>query len=278
MSDAAATFREILRQQHAFARAREIELGPEGRVARWQDNLFQPLGERTLAELADDLCSSTDPADHKPGGLHDLHSTQALICNLVEHWREGDATALGEALAIERDPITSLGFGAPASASGQLPIVDAWLEHQSGRPTAVIASYADAYADVDPRPSRAQEGPPDGWGPLHACRGLATDLRANPRRFARLIAGRLIETAALLTHRYGAHGFRLLHLWHETPGRAGLQHRREIDRLRMRVGGEIQLRFRSWRQVIDAMDSAGDAHAAYSGYLKDRYLASRSDV
>jgi len=104
-----------------------------------------------------------------------------------------------------------------------------------------------------------------------ACRALASDLRATPRRFEHLPVAELLSCSASLTQRYGRRGFRLVHLWHEVPGRAARSYQLELDRFRFRVGGEIDCRSVTWRQLLAQLSEADGAAPAHLDYLRDRY-------
>ena len=184
------------------------------------------------------------------------------VCNFLEYWRSRDleplASACGADLLSER-----LGFapGEPTGVGDRVAHGDLLFEGQGARPTTVVTSFAErcgAHGDALPAAYFETSG---AWGPLYGCRNLALGLSANPNRFECLPVGRMLEIALALTRRNGVRGFRLLYLWSEGRDSLARQHRAEIDRFRMRAGGEIDFKARSWQHVFERLAAADGEHA-----------------
>lgn len=271
MSDAPAIHDALLARQRAWAEACEIDVDDAGRVVRWRDNLLAPPSSGTLADLEAAGGGAAGAAD-KPGRLHELGSGLVLAANVLDPWRDRPeelarhAPVLGGAAGPLRFA-TKLAVGSSDTALHQS--VDLLLDAPSGPATAVIPLFCEPFSDVDPRVHDALVRDASLWNGLHGCALLAGDLHANPRRFRRLAAGRVLETALGMSRRFGRHGFRIAVLWYDAGGRATRRLRHEIDRLRMRIGGEVELLATSWQSLFRRLCGPGSA-----GHGEDRYTRS----
>jgi hypothetical protein len=276
MSDAPAIQDALLAGQRAWAEACEIDVDDAGRVVRWHDNLLAPPSSGTLADL--EAASGAAGAADKPGRLHDLGSGLMLAANVLDPWRDRPdeiarhVPALGGSAGRLRFA-TKLAIDAADTALHRS--VDLLLDAPSGPATAVIALFCEPFGDVDPRVHDALVRDAAIWNGLHGCALLARDLHANPRRFRHLAAGRVLETALGMSQRCGRHGFRIAVLWYDAGGRATRRLRHEIDRLRMRIGGEIELIATSWQSLFRRLCGPGSASPGedrYTRSLQARYF------
>ena len=151
--------------------------------------------------------------------------------------------------------------------------LDLVLEGAGARPTAVFTSFAELYERPAHDLDAALVESPEAWSALSGCRDLARDLRANPTRFTHLPVTRLLEWVVALTHRYGPRGFRLVALWYDLADERARQIRRELDRLRMRIGGEVDVVALTWQTLCERLAYSGDLRGAHAAYLGERYLA-----
>jgi hypothetical protein len=269
-----ADYRSILERQARWAADAQIELDAGGQARHWPDNLFAPLDDESLAELE---ASSRRPFGDgdKPGPLHGLHSTLALVASAFGYWRGRSAAPLADALGI-RGEIKHLRF-ATAHACGvddHRVELDVEIESESAHPArlAVWASYAEPYQRVDPRLPDHLRAPGRFDAPLHGCQQLADDLRRNPRRYTRRAVGARLERNQARAHTLGPQDYRLLVPGHERPGRAARELRSELARLRSRIGGEVRLDVLTWRALVSGIARNHRAHLAYTDYLESRYL------
>lgn len=266
--------RLLRERQLLWAQQRELDLDERDCTSKLEENLYGPLSPETRMELEAAHAGLFDEAE-KSGGLRCAHSTAALVCNVFDYWRGGEIGRIAEICC--GDPrSTELRFAqeAPTGVEGLSAGVDVLLGGGSARPTAVVAHYTEAYASGNDNRLPASVEEPGAWGPLSDCRNLALDLRANPRRYGSLDVARMLGVALGFTNRYGVRGFRLLYLWYEVEGHAADHHRREIDRFRMRAGGELDLEVLRWRDLHGAIESDSGTHAGYADYLTARYFPS----
>jgi hypothetical protein len=255
----AAVVERLLERQREWAAARELELEDGEHVRRLDDHLFRPLPARARQEWARELASTG-----KPGELSSLLSSAALACNLFEALRGApgfEALRLAADLASATDPAA--------------PRAEAWIDGTP--PAAVFVRYREPYEGADNRVD-ATELDAGAWGPLAHCRSLAADLHVRTQRFASLPAAALLRAARALTSRTGPRGFRLVYVWHEVAGRPGREHRREVDRLRMRIGGEVDFEARTLREWIGALAARPGADPSHAAWLEERYLRDRPGV
>jgi len=280
MAHAAEITASILEAQRAWADLRDIEVCEAGYTASSATNLYRPLTPETRDELS--RCPQRplgEATESKPASLRLLHSREALNCNFFDYWRGRDPAVLGEAIRPGASA-ASLSFSHtpesgddPASSRGEP--VDVLIEGDD-RPTALLTSFTETY-DAAPgassaRPTTRPDDAQSPWSELPGCRGLALDLCARPDRFGMLPVARLLEQGAALTRRYGHREFRLVFLWYDVPHAAAKQLRHEIDRFRMRVGGEIDFDAHSFQELFDRLVPHCSEHRGYAEYLSSRYF------
>jgi hypothetical protein len=283
-------FSRILERQTVWARQRELEIGNSRHAPTLRDNLYRELAAATLAELGASerhpLGDPGLPGDRaKPGDLQLLESTRALVCNVFEPTREAPGALA--ALCGGDSATETLRFCARLETDGLACEIDLLFDTDMtpgspvGRPTAVAASYAEPYRSRRPRQEPANRissqwlEASDIWRALPTCHRLALDLRATPRRFEHIAAADLLAASTCLTARYGYRGFRLVHVWFDAGGASAAKYRRELDRFRFRVGGEIDFRALTWQQLVASLSTSGapsnSLDAAQLGYLRSRY-------
>jgi hypothetical protein len=272
MAESTAVLQRIVEQQTAWAEAREIDLVSPAQIAHADDNLFAPFHPMTRDELLRSRARPLGEAQ-KPGPLQLLHSTVALTCNVFDYWRHRCLDPLGD-LCHALEEVIDIGFATrhPTGVAGLDSDADVLLAGKGGSPTALLTTYAEPYLGVDPRAPSLLTTRSAAWGPLRGCRGLAHDLQANPRRYGHLAVGRILSLVLAMTHAHGPHRFRLVYLWYEMPGSEARRHRDEIDRLRMRIGGEVDLVTRTWQELFADLQALGGEHTGHIGYLADRYF------
>jgi len=277
MTDAPAIHARLMARQRAWAESRELEVDGEGRLASWDENLLVPASTRTRAELSA-AASVHLVSNDKPGRLHDLGSGLALAANVFEPWRESPGDLAAHAPELGRNPrriafATKLPLLAgDASGDALAADVDVLLEGGDSPATAVVPLFVEPFTDVDPRVRDVFARDAAQFQQLPGCALLARDLHANPSRFRRLAAGRVLETALAMSHRFGRRGFRITVLWYDAGGRASRRIQAELDRLRMRIGGEVALVATSWQTLCARLDEAPTRDHRYSRTLYTRYF------
>jgi hypothetical protein len=81
-----ATFQFIVDRQRHWAETRCLTVDNNGRVSRLEENLFAPLHDETRAEFEAGDGDEFGTAD-AVGKMYSLHSSSALVCNVVDYWR-----------------------------------------------------------------------------------------------------------------------------------------------------------------------------------------------
>ncbi|MGH0035596.1 MAG: hypothetical protein ACQGVK_11280 [Myxococcota bacterium] len=267
----------ILDTQLDWARRTGLEVDAAACVADATEQLLCTLSPDALDELG---ARHREPLgrDGKAGALTALDSTHVLLCHLVEPVRSrgvdlldralggrgaGDALRLCAGLESGRGP----GDGADGSR------LECELAIDGPHPLYVLGRFREPYA----APDRERPVDPDAderdWRGLAGCRGLALDVRANPRRFAHLEVRTVLEAIRALTARHGRRGFRLVHLWFDGPGREARTYARELDRLRLRIGGDAEWDALGWRALFERLRADGAYDADYARSVEARYFS-----
>jgi hypothetical protein len=273
MPDARSIHRRLMERQRAWADAHGIELASDTSLARWRDNLLAPVSRECERALDPAVGSPTDEPQ-KPGRLHDLGSGLALAHNVFEPWqgRESELAARATWLCDEGARIrfaASLGRSSATDPADQ--VADVLIAGGSAPPTLIVPLFCETFDAVDPRPRDPLGRDATVFGDLHGCALLARDLHCHPRRFGRLDVGRVLEAALAARGRFGRHGFRVAVIWFDAGGQASRRFRNEFARVRMRIGGEVQLVLATWQDVIAALPSSGRADAGTLGRIRARY-------
>jgi len=285
MADPQATLERIIAQQQSWAEQLQLELADGENVRHVADNLFLPPRPETQQALIDGHAYGVGN-EAKPGPLHALHSHHALACNFFESWHGRashplDPIPTPDADASDADARDTASVPNEIAVAEQIQLepgersvaADIVIRRGTTRPTAVVACFTEGYGDVDPRLPAAPSEYAGLWNDLPGCHGLAKDLRANPRRFRRIPAGRILELGLALHRRHGPRGARLVHIWYDTSGPTAREQRHEANRLRMRIGGEIDFSSVTWQSLFLAIldHPASDPHQI--DYLARRYFA-----
>lgn len=266
----------IRASQERFARELGLPVDAGGYLERARDNLTQPLDAASLDEIQ--RVPAWRPDGDKPGELQRIDSKLALLCNVFAPFRRQDTQALGRAL--ELPGIGDLQFAPECqgdACEASMPSVDLLILGAKGhpKPCAIAASYAEPFRGerASTRTARALAG---DLSDLPGCRGLALDLASNSGRFSRLDVSALLSAISWLDDRFGTRGFRLLHLYFDAQGEASRGLRREVDRFRMRVGGEVDFRALGWSALFARLRAAAPRRAHHHDYLRLRYERSEA--
>lgn len=283
-------FSRILAAQTGFALRRDLEIGDSRHSPDLSANLFRVPNAKTHAELERSRRrplgeAAPAEADSKPCDLQLLESTLALVCNVFEPRRDSPAllaAACGADAGTEALHLCAV-VAAAAALECELDVVFDAAITPGGRPTALMATYAEPYRSARPRHEPANRVSSvwleslDVFTELPMSLQLALDLRATPRRFEHLGAAELLCASVCLTAAHGYRGFRLLHLWYDAGGPAAAKYRAELDRFRFRIGGEVDFRSLTWQQLGARLGpferrAATALDAAHLAYLRDRYV------
>jgi len=257
---------QILERQHAWAARANLEVDAQGRVARLEDNLYQPLHPDTRAEY--DRAAGNELA----GDMRSVRSSAALVCNFFDPWRGRDAGALGTACA--GDPrASSVAFERtfPTGLRGTPPHLDVVLEGSPTGPVAIESKFTEPYGPSHNAFRASYFGKPEIWRGLANCESIARRIAAGDLRFERLGAAQLLKHTLGLARAHGPKGFELLYLWFEVPGEAAARHASEIAAFAGEIGEEIRFRALTYQELVGRLGATGAADPEHLAYLADRY-------
>lgn len=296
--DSGTLIRSLERHQREWAAERKVEVDGAGLTLSLDANLISPLCQTTRADLSTSLPGILADGE-KRGEMSALCSTAALVHNVFDYWRGRVAAPLVRACGStqSQDPLelhfAATGPAAPTAVHTPGSPADVVLAARA-RPIVVAASFLEPYTQVDNRPAPELLHAKATWSGLQACRNLTIDLDSNTQRFQHLAVARLLGIGQSWTRELGERGFRLLYLWYDCGGRAADRVRAEIDRFRMRAGGELDFEARSWQEFFRELRGAcragsasgapasasgdpasapgDDSHESYLQYLSSRYF------
>jgi hypothetical protein len=240
-------------------------------VVDWSDNLRVQLAHHTRAALERDPARPLGEASKSPP-ISALDSTHALVCNVFER-RGPDARSRFSTALRSRTPLDRMSFVHDLLGQGESlhPAVALQFSGADARPIILHASFTEPYTQTA-EPTDALPVPETGWGELQGCRNLAMELQfKRPHAHSFPIASTL-RRLRTMTRIYGVRGFRYQYLWYDTADAAAARHRAHIDRLRMRIGGEIDLAAETWQAFFARLQGADGTDPMHIRYLADRYF------
>lgn len=270
---------EILQQQLAWAAARGVVVDAKGYTNSLDDNLFQPLGAATRADLAagsgDELGSP-----EKKGKMCALHSSSALACNVFEYWRARDLSAVSRALDLGVTA-KAMRFEAkfPTGLDGVPPNLDLALD-AGGVTIGMECKFTEPFGSSKPsQPFKTKYFPPERklWGEagLPACQELAEGLQKGAPQFRHLNGAQLLKHLLGLS-RLGAGKFRLIYLWYAWAGPESDAHASEVAAFAAAIDKGIQFRAVTFQEFFRALSTnLKPEDATYAAYLTARYFGGR---
>jgi hypothetical protein len=267
---------ELARRQRRWADARGIRYDARGCVLELADNLREPPSGVLLAQLQ--RGSELTAQGLRPARGRSLCSSAALVVNVFGHWQARDAAPLLRALGLEAASATlSFEEPLPTGLPGDAPLADVALERHDGAFVAIESKFAEWLARRPRNKSglKAKYFPPGGavWtaASLPRCQSLAEDLQAGRERFRFLHAAQLLKQALGLAKR-GARPAVLLYLYYDWPGRETATHTTELERVRVRLAGEVDLRVLTYQALYRALRASDGVDGPYLEYLAERYF------
>jgi len=271
--------RQIEERQRAWAQSRGLELtggneeAPMARVVRLDDNLFQPLDEKTRDQFLRGAGGELTFPEGESGHLYSLASSQALCLNVLAPWRERTGELVA-ALGLEVEAAYTWEFDARLRFSPkrtEAAPVDVLLKPRQMGPAstavAVEAKFAEAY-DGKPRRAlgyyyRTRKDLIAGW--THVAR-LVRDQAE--RRFRYFDLSQTVRQLMALRQEFGRTRFVLAYFWYRAAGRDGEQFAAELDEFRVAARQDgIAFVPMSWDELVGQLGGAEDWRA----YLKGRY-------
>lgn len=268
---------EIARKQRRWADARGIRYDGRGCVRELADNLFEPLSVALLEQLR--RGSELAPRALQPARGHSLCSSAALVVNVFGHWHARDPAPLIAALGLEAGDGASLRFEEPLPTGlpGDAPLADVVIERRGAAFVLVESKFAEWLVRRPHNKSglKAKYFPPDAavWTAvgLPRCQALAEDLQTGRERFKFLHTAQLLKQALALVKRGGGPAV-LLYLYYDWPGVEARPHAAELERVRARLAGELDLRVLTYQSVYRALRTVDGVDRVYLDYLEERYF------
>jgi hypothetical protein len=267
---------DLLRRQRRWADARGVRYDARGFVRDLADNLLAPLAAAAHAELA--RGSELAPGATRPPRINSLCSSAALVANVFGYWHARDAAPLARALGFEVGDAVTLGFEEPFATGliGDPPLVDVVLRGDDA-----LIAIESKFAEWLVRRPRNKSGLKDKYFPadsgvwsaagLPRCQAFAKDLQAARERFTYLNAAQLLKHALGLS-KARSQRVSLLYLYYDWPGREAPVHAAELERARVRLGGEVDLRVRTYQELYRALRALPAVDGEYLDYLSERYF------
>ena len=267
----------IKRRQQAWAQRQRQTLDKDGYCGCADDNVFQGLSDAARSELirGGGRELALDGARCK---FQATHSSSALACNWFDYWRERDFGVLSAAFGVP-SPFVTLRLEAHVRTGmrGADANLDVLLTTADGGLFAVESKFTEPYM---PTPAKFVLKPQYfshkrlRWTEVHlpGCQIVAERLRTGQHDY------KVLDVAQLLKHMLalGRTGKRwtLCCLWYVVPGPEADAHRDDLKTFTAQIGADAAhftaLTYQELFSRISAL--AGDEHADYVAYLRDRYI------
>ena len=269
--------RRVRDDQRSWAQGRGLTVDSDGYTGSLDENLFRPICPETMADF-DTGDGGELGAPGRRGKMQALHSSSALACNVFDHWRGRDTSALAQAFGIDGG-IASIAFERkfPTGLSGTAPNLDVVLAAPSGRLTAIECKFLEPYgghaSDFKASYFEAQPGLWQAAG-YPSCQGLAEQLYGGEQNFRWLNAPQLLKHILGL-HKTAPPDWSLVYLWYKVPGREGDAHAAEAaDFAAVALADGIDFRTLSYQCLYRRLQDSGSAEDRdYLKYLEERYFS-----
>lgn len=207
-----------------------------------------------------------------------LHSSSALVANVLGYWYENPDHRLAKALGLpagihhiqfERKYATGVGPKAPN--------LDVTLTLSDGSLLAIESKFSESYAGSGRKIIQDKYFPPgrslwDEVG-LPGAQLAAQGFRA-VEEFKWLDVPQLLKHMLGLGKQLGKQPWQLMLLWYEVPGSAAETMREEIGRFRKLLGDDSKYFVsKTWQEVWHSLlPLLGEDHANYRDYVGKRYF------
>ena len=259
-----------------------LDQGRKGYTTSIEDNLFQPLNERTREDLENGDGGELSMAKG-PAKICAVHSSSALGINLFDYWRKSsDISIITASCGLSRAGLKFAGdiqFEQKFSIDDRFqysPNIDVLVLPKTGsyKAFAIECKFTEAYS------SRKHAGLDHKylenemcWQKLPGIKCLAEDISPNDRRFDYLHAAQLIKHILGLNRKYGHSCYRFLYLWYDTLGEPGFTHRKEIEAFANIVRSDgVIFHETTYQDLIVRLAQYREDHLKYVSYITERYL------
>ncbi len=286
------TYEYILSKQIQWARNHNIKLigskGNHGRPAyteRLEDNLFEPLSKKSIAEFQDGDGKELSDNPNDPAKMQAVHSSSAFAVNIFQYWQKiNDVSSIACACGLcdkkNRNSCEILFEQKfPISKSFKFnPNLDVIIKNKPESQYKIYAiecKFSEAYSSYGHSGMDEKYfGINNIWKDIPNLYNLSITISPKDNLFNHLHPAQLIKHILALKKEYGKKGFRLLYLWYDTLGSDGYNHRLEIDRFK-EIANKDGIKFHdlSYQALILKLSKEHRAfHQKYIAYITDRYL------
>jgi len=283
-------YEHIISKQIEWAENKGLHLvgsrGDRGRkvyTASIEDNLFQPLNEKTKQDLQKGDGGELSGTADRPAKIQALHSSSALGINVFDYWREStDISVIASACGISPASQRLTGeilFEQQFSIEDRFryaPNLDVVVVPQTSRyrAFAIECKFTEAYSSrrhggFDQKYFENQSI----WQNLPATKRLAQEISPDDSRFEYLHAAQLVKHILGLNRRFDHSDYYLLYLWYDAPSEPGSKHRQEIKAFAdvARSDG-VTFHETTYQDLIVHLARHREDHSKYVAYLTERYL------
>jgi hypothetical protein len=282
---------QIIAKQAEWANNKGLELigsaGDRGRkvyTTNIEDNLFQPLNDKTRKELEGGDGGELKGKTGQPAKMQALHSSSALGINVFDYWRDSsDVTLLFSTCGLSRAKGQLSGevqFEQKFSIddrfqfSPNLDVVFYPSQPHKCKAFAIECKFTEAY-------SSHKHGGVDRkyftndkiWENLSTLKHLSDDISPDDNRFEHLHAAQLIKHILGLNRKFGHSRYRILYLWYDALGGAGFKHRKEVNEFsKIALSDGVLFHAITYQELIVSLAKHREQHNKYIEYLTARYL------
>ena len=282
----------ILNKQIQWAKNKGIELmgskgerGRPGYTRTLDQNLFEPLEERTRDQFNKGNGNEIQGTLENPAKMQALHSSSALAVNIFQYWQKRGlcneiAAACGfcnkgskyiSQIDFERKYPIKTSFIVPPN----IDVVLSSSDQEKKTLFAIECKFTEAYS------SMKHEGLKDKylleedlWNEFPNLHHLAKRINPVDKDFLYLHAAQLIKHILGLHIETNGKDFKLLYLWYDALGHAGAKHRDEVEIFSEYAKKDgIFFISKSYQELIIALaNDYREEHENYIQYITERYL------
>jgi len=281
----------IIAKQIEWAKNKGLQLigsaGDRGRkvyTTKIDDNLFQPLNEKSKKEIDDGDGGELKSKAGHTAKMQALHSSSTLGVNLFDYWREVvDCSLLFSACGLSRAGSQLSGemkFEHKFPIDGRfqyapnLDVVFFPSQSHKFKVFAIECKFTEAYS------SRKHGGLDQKyftnksvWENLPSIKRIAKKISPLDDQFSFLHAAQLIKHILGLNRQCGHSRYRLLYLWYDALGESGFRHRQEVEKFSEIAHSDgVLFHAITYQELIVCLAQCREQHKKYVSYLTDRYL------
>ena len=274
---AVSAFAEIVRNQLAWARRRNLSPSPDAYLSTYTENLFAPLSSPTEKDFRGGAgCELDDHLDER-AKMRALFSSSGLVCNVFDYWRNTDSGSIGRSLAIE-SALTEIRFEAQLSSGlrGTPPTLDLLLVAGAELAFGVECKFAEPYYqrrhERIPFVDTYFKGKPGLWEllGLPKCQETAARLYRGDIKFERLDAAQLLKHSLGLRRKFKEG--QLILVWFNFKSVEAQTLSAEIRSFSELVDPCLGFRAVTWQEVFADLAREPLADRRHVEYLRSRYF------